>query len=73
MPFKPGDVVRAKAGTWNVNYTDSFFLVLEVAKDDLDDVDLRDVMDVSGEKYILLDHIRGGRLHAYESELEGLE
>ena len=27
----------------------------------------------SGDKYILLDHINGGRLHAYDSELEELE
>lgn len=73
MSFKPGDVARAKADTWHGDYADRIFLILEVVKNDAYDADLRDVLDVSGNKYILLDHIGGGRLHAYDSELEEIE
>lgn len=72
MPFRPGDVARAKAGTWHDSYANCLFLVLEVVKEDVDPV-TQDVMGVSGDKYILLDHISGGKLHAYDSELEELE
>ena len=72
MSFKPGDMARAKQETWHPDYANRLFLVLEVRKDDFD-ADLSDVMGVTGNKYILLDHINGGKLHAYYSELEVIE
>ena len=71
MPFKPGAVARAKQETWHPDYANRLFLVLEVLET-VDD-DIKDVMGVSGNKNILLDHINGGSLHAYDSELEELK
>lgn len=71
MSFKPGAVARAKQETWHPDYANQLFLVLEVLET-VDD-DIKDVMGVSGNKNILLDHINGGRLHAYDSELEELK
>lgn len=71
MSFKPGDVARAKQETWHDDYANRIFLVLDVLKNDDDDI--KDVMGVTGNKNILLDHINGGCLHAYDSELEELK
>lgn len=72
MPFKPGDVARAKQETWHPDYANRLFLVLEVREDDYDP-EISSVMGVTGNKYILLDHVGGGKLHAYDSELEEIE
>lgn len=72
MPFRPGDVARAKQENWHPEYANRLFLVLEVREDD-SDTETISVMGVSGNKYILLDHVSGGKLHAYDSELEEIE
>lgn len=75
MPFKAGEIARAKHQHWASNYAGRLFLILDaldVCKDESDLV-LRDAMGATGNKYILLDCISGGVLHAYDSELEELE
>lgn len=70
MTFKPGEMALTKQEKWHPDYANRLFLVLEVLE--TDDDDIKDVMGVSGNKNILLDHINGGSLHAYDSELEEL-
>ncbi len=72
MIFKPGDVVRAKFGTWHSNYEGRFFMVLESQPYDKVDFEVAKQTGVSGNKYILLDNISGGLIHAFDSELEPL-
>lgn len=71
MPFRTGEIARTKQESWNPDYSNRLFLVLEVLE--ADDEDIKDIMGVSGNKNILLDHINGGCLHAYDSELEELK
>ena len=70
MIFKPGDVVRAKFGTWHSNYEGRCFMVLESQPYDEIDIEVAKHTGVSGNKYILLDNVLGGRIHAFDSELE---
>lgn len=72
MPFKAGDLARAKQESWHPDYANHLFLVLERREDDYD-IEFSNVMGVTGNKYILLDHIGGGKIHAYDSELEELK
>lgn len=72
MIFKPGDVVRAKLGTWHSNYEGRYFMVLESQPYDAVDIEVAKQTGVTGNKYILLDNISGGMLHAFDSELEPL-
>jgi len=57
--YKKGDLVVSRGEYWSEKYSDKIFMILDFFES-----------NEHGNKWLLLDHIGGGTLLAFEDELE---